>query len=152
MTSFPSNEHDYDADLFSLDPKDEAVTHFVTLVGRQLQDAFLQRKAEDGLTQQKLAALIGVDRSRIHRCLSGYSNLTLESVAELAWALKGTPNFSLNLDRGPEHGCNYRSKDVIPDGVIINENDGVTLIQTLCPRSPGSRTSVYKVHRAYEDS
>ncbi|MDF1599685.1 helix-turn-helix transcriptional regulator [Mesorhizobium sp. YIM 152430] len=95
-----------DGHFFLLDEKSESVARFVSHVGSQLQNAFLARKATDHLTQQQLAALLDVDRSRIHRCLSGYSNLTLESVAELVWALRGNPNFSIDLDRPADRGCN----------------------------------------------
>ncbi len=101
LTEFESEE------LFELDEKSEAVANFVTLVGSQIQDAFLQRKIEEGLTQQGLASLLGVDRSRVHRCLSGYSNLTLESVAALAWALRAAPMFSLVMEEDAARNCNH---------------------------------------------
>ena len=107
MTSSPS-EFKGEA-LFEIDEKSDAVAHFVSLVGAKIQEAFLHRKMSDGLTQQGLAAALDVDRSRIHRCLSGYSNLTLESVAELAWAMRGTPLFSIALDDEKTPACNHFS-------------------------------------------
>ncbi|MBY5743495.1 helix-turn-helix transcriptional regulator [Rhizobium leguminosarum] len=105
LIDFPNDD-----DLFTLDdPKAEIATEFVTQVGSCLQEAFLQRKADSKLTQQKMADLLGVDRSRIHRCLSGYHNLTLESVAELAWAMRGRPEFRIVLDEDDELGCNFHT-------------------------------------------
>src|SRR5690554_5282902 len=105
MTSFQSERQD--DDLFALDEKSEAVAHFVALVGSRLQDAFWHRKMKDGLTQRMLSDALGVDRSRIHRCLSGYSNLTLESVAELVWALDVIPHFEIELSDTEDRGCNH---------------------------------------------
>lgn len=101
MMSFPED------DLFALDEKDEAVAEFVALVGHQLQAAFLDRKASDKMTLQSIAKALDVDRSRVHRCLSGSNNLTLASVAELAWALRGKPRFEIDLDEDDGHGCNF---------------------------------------------
>lgn len=102
MTSYQSDPEG----LFVLDPRDEAVAHFISMVGRQLQDAFLHRRNDESMTQQDLAAVLGVDRSRIHRCLSGSSNLTLESVAELVWALRGEPRFSICMEEQSRE-CNH---------------------------------------------
>ncbi|TCM78618.1 hypothetical protein [Rhizobium sp. BK068] len=97
-----------DSDLFTLeDPKAEAVTDFVTEVGERLQQAFLHRKRDSKLTQQEIARQLDVDRSRVHRCLSGYHNLTLETVAELVWAMKGRPEFRIVLDEDDDAGCNF---------------------------------------------
>ncbi|ULR43161.1 helix-turn-helix domain-containing protein [Rhizobium sp. K102] len=99
-----------DDDYFTLDdPKAELAAEFVTHVGTSLQKAFVQRKADSKLTQQKIADLLGVDRSRIHRCLSGYQNLTLETVAELVWAMRGRPEFRIILEDEKEFGCNFHS-------------------------------------------
>ncbi|AVA20690.1 helix-turn-helix domain-containing protein [Rhizobium sp. NXC24] len=104
MTSYLDDDQE---GLFALDPKSEAVAVFVNAVGTELQGAFAQRKHDCKLTQQDLAKSLGVDRSRIHRCLSGSNNLTLESVAELAWAMGGRPEFKIVLNDLPESGCNH---------------------------------------------
>lgn len=93
--------------LFSLDDRSEASSDFVSLVGRELQKAFTEQQKNHKLSQQALAKLIGVDRSRVHRCLSGYTNLTLESVADLAWAMKYQPHFELIPITDAEAGCNH---------------------------------------------
>ena len=87
-----------DDDVFLLPENEAAAAEFIGEVGRAFQDAFARRKKEYKLTQQQLADRLGVDRSRIHRCLSGSTNLTAESMAELAWALGAKPIFTLELD------------------------------------------------------
>lgn len=79
--------------LFELDPKDEAVADLVADIGKKLQRAVNLR----GLTQNEIAQRLGVDRSRVNRCLSGFNNLTIRSVAELAWAMNSKVIFDLEL-------------------------------------------------------
>lgn len=93
--------------VFSLDPKEEASAELVARVGGELQRIFEERKKNEKLTKQDLATLLDVDRSRIHRCLSGYNNLTLATVAELAWALEADINFSMTCREKLPHTCNF---------------------------------------------
>jgi transcriptional regulator with XRE-family HTH domain len=55
-------------------------------VERQLRDAYA-RKFEEGVTQSALAEKLDVNRSAIHRRLTGRTNMTLETVADMVWAL-----------------------------------------------------------------
>jgi transcriptional regulator with XRE-family HTH domain len=59
----------------------------------------LSEKKRDGLTQHALAQRLGVNRSVINRQLSGESNLTLRSLADIAWAMDMELSFEL---RHPE--------------------------------------------------
>ncbi|WP_426239926.1 helix-turn-helix domain-containing protein [Pararhizobium sp. DWP1-1-3] len=79
--------------LFELDPKDEAVADLVAEAGKKLQRAINIR----GLTQNEIAQKLGVDRSRVNKCLSGFSNLTLKSLAEISWALDGKVKLDIEL-------------------------------------------------------
>jgi transcriptional regulator with XRE-family HTH domain len=49
--------------------------------------ALSERKREGRLSQQALARKLDVHRSLINRQLSGEANLTLRSLADLAWAM-----------------------------------------------------------------
>jgi plasmid maintenance system antidote protein VapI len=105
MMSYQSNDTgDFD---FTLDPKEEATADFVAKVGGELQRTFEKRKKQDKLTQQQLATMLDVDRSRIHRCLSGYNNLTLSTVAELAWAMDAEIDFSITCRSVEPRTCNF---------------------------------------------
>lgn len=90
---------------FSFHPKDEASSTFVSRVGRLLQRALERRKQRDRLTQQQLAERLGVDRSRVNRCFSGYNNLTISTLAELAWALNARIRIDIDLCE-EDPGCN----------------------------------------------
>ena len=63
---------------------------YLALVGSvegQLRDAYARRHDSDQETQASLAAKLGVDRSVVHRRLTGRSNMTLETVADMVWGL-----------------------------------------------------------------
>jgi transcriptional regulator with XRE-family HTH domain len=68
------------------------------LIGRvrsELLRALSERKKEDNLSQQALAQKLDVHRSLINRQLSGETNLTLRTLADLAWAMGMEISFEL---------------------------------------------------------
>ncbi len=78
---------------------------FIGRVRSELLKALSDKKAKDGLTQQALATKLGVHRSLVNRQLSGESNLTLRSLADLAWAMDMELNFELR-ERAEAFGQN----------------------------------------------
>lgn len=56
-------------------------------VERQLRDAYDRRFQEGKETQSSLADKLGVNRSVVHRRLTGSVNMTVETIADMAWAL-----------------------------------------------------------------
>jgi len=83
--------------LFELDPKQEVAADLISDVGRQLQTLHVERQAQGKLTQQDIAARLGVDRARVNKCLSGSNNLTLRTLAELVWAMDGEIEVTIRL-------------------------------------------------------
>jgi transcriptional regulator with XRE-family HTH domain len=76
----------------------ERARHAGRFIGRvrgELLRALAEKKAKAGLPQQVLAEKIGVERSLINRQLAGESNLTLRSLADLAWAMDMEISFEL---------------------------------------------------------
>jgi transcriptional regulator with XRE-family HTH domain len=67
---------------------------FVSKVHNEIQRAFV----ESGLKQQELAQKLGIDRSLVNRRLLGEANLTLRSIADLAWALDQNIKFSFSKE------------------------------------------------------
>jgi transcriptional regulator with XRE-family HTH domain len=57
------------------------------MVESQLREAFGHRHEESGLTQSDIARLLEVDRSTIHNRLSGLTNMTIETIANMVWAM-----------------------------------------------------------------
>jgi len=60
---------------------------FISRVQSELLRALAERKKESRFSQQSLANKLEVHRSLINRQLSGEANLTLRSLADLAWAM-----------------------------------------------------------------
>lgn len=78
-----------------IDPKRRAAGRFIGTVRKALINAAINEKQARGLSQQKVADCLGVNRSVVNRMLRGDMNLTLRSVAELAWAMGWKPQFSM---------------------------------------------------------
>lgn len=76
----------------SIPAKRRAATRFIDRVHRKLQGAY-SRKPD--LSQAKIANALGVNRSVVNRQLRGGQDMTLSSVAQLAWALGALPVFDL---------------------------------------------------------
>ena len=63
---------------------------FVRLIGdiqEELHRVLMDEHEVRGITQADIARMLGKDRSFVSRKMSGRSNMTLETIAELAWAL-----------------------------------------------------------------
>jgi transcriptional regulator with XRE-family HTH domain len=68
---------------------------FIGRVRGELLRALAEKKAKAGLPQQALAEKLGIERSLINRQLSGEANLSLRSLADLAWAMDMEISFEL---------------------------------------------------------
>ncbi|WP_324695455.1 helix-turn-helix transcriptional regulator [Novosphingobium sp. RL4] len=63
---------------------------YLNLVGSiegQIRQAYAKRHDADGTTQKDLADKLGVGKSVINRRLNGQSNMTVETLADMAWGL-----------------------------------------------------------------
>jgi len=81
--------------VFDVGEKARAVGRFVGEVRAQLQIALAAEKESRKLTQQKIATMIGTNRSVINREILGYENISVRRLGELAWALGWEPDFQL---------------------------------------------------------
>jgi transcriptional regulator with XRE-family HTH domain len=76
----------------------ERARHAGRFIGRvrgELLRALSQRKREAGVSQQGLARKLDTERALINRQLSGEANLSLRSLADLAWAMDMEISFEL---------------------------------------------------------
>jgi DNA-binding phage protein len=53
----------------------------------QLREAYARKHAAGEATQSSLAEKLGVNRSAVHRRLTGQTNMTVETIADMVWAL-----------------------------------------------------------------
>jgi predicted XRE-type DNA-binding protein len=56
-------------------------------VERQLREAYARKFETGQVTQSSIADKLGIDRSAVHRRLAGRTNMTLETLADMVWAL-----------------------------------------------------------------
>ena len=85
---------------------------FAVHPGRILREEYL---APYGLSPGKLAAHLGVPRTRIERLVKEETAMTVDTAKRLAAAFKTTPNFWLNLQ------INYDVLTSDPDGAAAIE-------------------------------
>jgi hypothetical protein len=57
-------------------------------IERQLREAYHSRFESGQETQSSLAKKLGVDRSAVNRRLVGRTNMTIETIADMVWALE----------------------------------------------------------------
>lgn len=109
-----------------LSPSRRAAARFVTSVRRAIQRALAEEKAKSGVTQSDIARAIGVHRSVISREISGYQDLTLGRVAELAWAMGRTPHFEM-LPIEALHASNL-PPPMLPASLTVNAKTTATTV------------------------
>ena len=86
----------------------ERARHAGRFIGRvrgELLRALNARRSEIGFSQQGLAQKLEAERSLINRQLSGEANLSLRSLADLAWAMDMEISFELKKPH-PKAGQN----------------------------------------------
>jgi predicted XRE-type DNA-binding protein len=108
-----------------ISPRDRAASRFIGKVRKELMLAAIQEKKESGISQASIAAKLGVNRSVVNRLLRGTANLTLRSVAEIAWALDWEIVFMLRKRR---------------DRRGHNEHSLGTTMNSVAPRAPTGGT------------
>ena len=107
-----------------ISPKDRAAGRFIGTVRKALIKAALDEKDRSGITQQAIAQKLNVNRSVVNRLLRGDSNLTLRSVAEIAWALELKPVFELEPHKIIS-GTNIPSQFSSPASTLATKNISV---------------------------
>jgi transcriptional regulator with XRE-family HTH domain len=79
---------------FDIDARSRKAGRLIGRIRSELLKALTEEKRA-GLTQQELARRLELGRSALNRQLSGESNLSLRSLADLAWALDREIAFEL---------------------------------------------------------
>ena len=90
---------------FEIDEGDRCRAELIGLIGKDLQKLFVHRKQADGATQQSVADAMGVDRSRVNKCLTGHANLTISTIADMSRAMKGKAIIKIVPE---EDFCNWK--------------------------------------------
>ena len=122
---------------------------FVRLAGRllaELQLAYTCEHDARGITRTDIAAALGVHKSVISRRLNGTSNLTLESLADLAWALDHEITISLRpRSEVISVSSNYHA-EAVPRTSNVDSVIGLSKSDTSSERQSHGRTTSQVLH------
>jgi hypothetical protein len=70
-----------------VDPRRRSFVRLIGEIRHALNQALVEEHEKRGLTRSKIADILGVNKSLVTRRLAGTSNMTLETLADLAYAL-----------------------------------------------------------------
>jgi hypothetical protein len=102
---------------------------FVLLAGeieRQLREAYDRKYRAGEATQSSLAAKLGINRSAVHHRLMGRTNMTIETIADMVWALDHAIKVNI-YDPAAKPGANYTvgtPQDVGPINPLFSQAAG----------------------------
>lgn len=80
---------------FDISPIDNEGGDFHHRLSVELFKAFAHAKKDKGLTQRKIAEIMGVDKSQVSRILRGLGNPTVRTISDFAFALNCKPTLTL---------------------------------------------------------
>lgn len=72
---------------FKADPRQRQFLKLIAIVRRELGNAYATENKAGQITQSILANKLNVDKAAIHRRLNVDANMTLRTLADMAWAL-----------------------------------------------------------------
>jgi transcriptional regulator with XRE-family HTH domain len=78
-----------------LDDREKSYVRLIGEIEHALNQALSEEHKSRGLTKAQIASLIEKNKSFVTRKLSGSSNMTLETLADLAWAMNRPVRVSL---------------------------------------------------------
>lgn len=117
---------------FDIDARSRTAGRFIGRVRRELLRAVMEEK-RSGMTQQELASRLESRRSNINRQLSGEAEMTLRSLADLAWALDREITFEL---RRPHDTA---GQNIAPQAVVasapVTSTVGHKPIRVIAPKA-----------------
>ena len=106
---------------FDIEPIDNEAGDFHHRFSVELFKAFANAKKDRGITQRKIADIIGVDKSQVSRILRGIGNPTIRTISDLAFALECKPTLTFTPitggDNGQENHASRRTPTVDAYGV-----------------------------------
>jgi transcriptional regulator with XRE-family HTH domain len=112
---------------------------YVRLIGEiqnALQKAFAEEAEKRKLTRTAMAEALGRDKSFVTRKLNGKSNMTLETLADFAYALDRAVKVDL-VSRHPNAGTNY-GPSASPQFPTQTSSAGIFVPANVIQVSPGT--------------
>lgn len=96
----------------SVDKRRRTYVRLIGEIQHALQTAFAEEAEGRNLTRTAMADALGVNKSFVTRKLNGTSNMTLETLADFAYALDRAIKISL-VSRSPGAGANYGQSETM---------------------------------------
>jgi transcriptional regulator with XRE-family HTH domain len=94
-----------------ISPRRRIFTRFLGIIQHAILEALDEEHKNRGLTRAEMARILGTNKGFITKKLNGTSNMTIETIADLAFALDRDPDFSLT-PRSAAAGANRASATV----------------------------------------
>ena len=124
-----------------IDKRRQTYIRLLGEIAHALNKALDEEHAQRGLTQADIARMLGKQKSFVSRKLSGDTNMTLETLADLAYALDRPVRVSLP-SRVPAVGQNFSQSFKVGGGTVETPAVSAT------PSAP-SETKPGIVHHAF---
>ena len=100
---------------------------FLLLIGeieRQLREAYDRKFRAGAATQSSLANKLGINRSAVNRRLTGRVNMTVETLADMVWALDQSINVRI-FDPSELRGLNRVQVAPPPNAAVQSERPAI---------------------------
>lgn len=91
---------------FNIDKRRRTYVRLIGDITHRLNEALHEEHERRGLTRTQIAATLGTNKSFVTRKLDGRGNMTLETLADLAYALDRSVAIELR-SRAPRDGSNF---------------------------------------------
>jgi transcriptional regulator with XRE-family HTH domain len=120
-------------------PRREMYLALAGSIESQLRDAFARQSKGRNMSQSSLAKKLGINRSAVHKRLTGQTNMTIETIADMLWALDQDFNISV-FDRSVQNKKNnnrFQSTEVRQNSINSNFslNESINKIAETTPTS-----------------
>lgn len=107
------------------------------MIESQLRDAYARRHEAGRLNQASVARELGVNRSVVHNRLTGRSNMTIETIADMVWALGHDIDVKI-VDPDQKTDANY----FVPEDDCDEAVDSPSFVQSLDAHTNDNRPPV----------
>lgn len=107
---------------FNRDPRRKQFMRLVTSIHELLEDAYWDEHKKSGLNKAILASRLGVNKSLVTRWFKGTSNITMETLSNLAYELDRDVEISFVERQSATKWVNIPSSNSCLHGQVIPTN------------------------------
>jgi transcriptional regulator with XRE-family HTH domain len=121
----------------SVAPRRRAFARLIGEIRHSLNQALTEEQKTRGLTRTEIAHILGVNKSIVSRKLNGTSNMTLETLADLAYALNRPVKVDLPSRALPPGSNQYVAPPPVAAASTVRADTPV-----LTPATPTTRSEL----------